>query len=662
MSLRCLNRQLRVAPRPATAATAEAAAAAAQPAVEAAISSLEPALILRDEAVFLLHAAAEVEHMLMAQYLFAAYSLDESRAPTDAAKKTVKEWRRNLLNIAKEEMGHLLTVQNLLLLVGGPLHFEREEYPFKAETVYPFPFMLEPVSQESLGKYVLAEMPERIELSSEQEESVREIENLLGMGFTVNPVGKLYNRVTEVFQELRNSDFVSGIEGYQAKAEDWSANTASGNLQGELQVQIDTAVNRDEALAALERIATQGEGATPGAQEVAHFDRFLTIYRKFRDRGGWPATHRFPNDPSADQIVDPQARRWAHLFNLRYRLLLSFLSHSMRLAGPTTQSGTPTPRGDLVNWTFFEMRHLARIAQVLVQMPHGSGADVTAAPPFDLPYTLALPDRDVDRWRTHRDITTASQGLIEQIEGGALDEEQERVLRIVQQTNKRQSAGLDAYVAQQPLPPATGYGRVRRIFDEAVRGFAVPLFHKTFWREEGVPSGRLLNEQEFLQRDRDRTLFPGQFRSIITPGELQDSPLVQALSRVPPERMPLGRPMLSSDELEAVKTWIGSLPGEAGPGEPTGPGGEEPRTRFQKVLRILNDAVENQDIGAHGRFWTGKTRDEFVTLSVFGRDLVVVGNGTSPVLSKPCGVKIRSGPTQVPQAPSSDECRPAWPQ
>ena len=40
------------------------------------IPAFDPPLEPRDEAVFLLQVAAEVEHALMAQYLYAAYSLD----------------------------------------------------------------------------------------------------------------------------------------------------------------------------------------------------------------------------------------------------------------------------------------------------------------------------------------------------------------------------------------------------------------------------------------------------------------------------------------------------------------------------------------------------------------------------------------------------------
>jgi hypothetical protein len=129
----------------------------------------DPPLNPRDEAIFLLRTAAEVEHALLVQYLYAAFSLKHRRdgGLTDQQLALIIDshppdtfgWRETLLNIAKEEMGHLMTVQNLLLLLGGPLNFEREHFPFLSE-FYPFHFRLEPLTKESLAKYVLAEKPE----------------------------------------------------------------------------------------------------------------------------------------------------------------------------------------------------------------------------------------------------------------------------------------------------------------------------------------------------------------------------------------------------------------------------------------------------------------------------------------------------------------------
>ena len=56
--------------------------------------------------------------------------------------------------------------------------------------------------------------------------------------------------------------------------------------------------------------------------------------------------------------------------------------------------------------------------------------------------------------------------------------------------------------------------------------------------------------------------------------------------------------------------------------------------RFTQVKQILDDSVQGEDIGAHGPFWRGLTRDQFIAKKVFGRALVVVGDGPGSNLVK----------------------------
>jgi hypothetical protein len=75
-----------------------------------------PELAPRDEAWFLLNnIGAEIEHSLMVQYLYAAYSFGPDRRP--AHREEVLKWKMSILEIAREEMGHLAAVQNLLRLI-----------------------------------------------------------------------------------------------------------------------------------------------------------------------------------------------------------------------------------------------------------------------------------------------------------------------------------------------------------------------------------------------------------------------------------------------------------------------------------------------------------------------------------------------------------------
>ena len=83
--------------------------------------------------VQLIHAftlAAELEHSLSCQYLFAAYSLkrDSNERLSAAQLARVRDWERVLLEIARQEMGHLGLVNNLLDAVGGAPHFRRPNF------------------------------------------------------------------------------------------------------------------------------------------------------------------------------------------------------------------------------------------------------------------------------------------------------------------------------------------------------------------------------------------------------------------------------------------------------------------------------------------------------------------------------------------------------
>ena len=106
--------------------------------------SLEPKRTPRDEAALLLTVAAEVEHALMVQYLYGAYSVRYD-LENNELQGQVRGLYRVIAQMAREEMGHLMTVQNLLQLIGAPLNFEREHSPFESE-LYPFRFKLEPLS------------------------------------------------------------------------------------------------------------------------------------------------------------------------------------------------------------------------------------------------------------------------------------------------------------------------------------------------------------------------------------------------------------------------------------------------------------------------------------------------------------------------------------
>jgi hypothetical protein len=130
----------------------------------------------------------------------------------------------------------------------------------------------------------------------------------------------------------------------------------------------------------------------------------------------------------AGRITHPVSRLWAQLSNVRYRMLLLDIAHALHLEGPMEEmNGSPTMRGSLRDWAFLEMRGQPRaglrgVSRRLVQLPlkaEVSSQEQAAALPFELPYTLTLPDRDLDRWRLHLALIESAHSLIEQIESAS---------------------------------------------------------------------------------------------------------------------------------------------------------------------------------------------------------------------------------------------------
>jgi hypothetical protein len=397
----------------------------------------------RDYLAFLLHIDAEIEHGLMVQYLYAAYSLGGPQVP-DAKRDLVRAWQQTILGIAKEEMGHLMTVQNVLRLIGAPLNLGRDDYPWDVP-FYPFPFALEPLTLDSLAKYIYAESPQN--LTGPLADEIREIV----ARFTPSPhrVSELFDAMIGLTKDsslLPDTVFQPDTCPFQASFDEWGRGYANGNrgnlpdphgsnTSGTPNVIVLPLASRDNAVAALQQIADQGESPpSQSMSEPSHFARFVTIYTQMKEcaREGWEPTRPVATNPyisldsgidparglnqrvDTNLISDPQARLWASLHNLRYRMLLSYLTHSFTLNGGLSAAGAHSPRGAIVNATFGEMYNLRAVAEILMQLPLGGDANprLCAGPPFQMPYTLDSPLGEPNRWRVHVDLLLAARELI----------------------------------------------------------------------------------------------------------------------------------------------------------------------------------------------------------------------------------------------------------
>ncbi|MCB1231842.1 MAG: hypothetical protein KDN19_16355 [Verrucomicrobiae bacterium] len=452
----------------------------------------------RDYVIMLLHIGCELEHGLMAQYLYAAYSLGGDHLSKEDQEE-VQDWQELILTVAREEMGHLLTVQNLLCLLGGPVTFDRENFPWDSP-FYPFPFNFEPLTRESLAAYVFAEMPGNFEFLDKLYRDAREgtdrahirdievpfleetMKNWVEKA-DARPVGEVYHLVHDILTKrdlIPSTDLRPDSYPFQSSWDDWGRGyrpnpSRPGSDETKVDdnkanIIIERAATRTEALYAIKEICGQGENPDlhPGRNhETSHYARFLEVLRnydrKLNESPDWNPARQVPVNPVTASTCDPEnpptgttviswpaSAKWADLFNCRYRMLLTFLTHTYRLAR-IVDPDEPNTRGAVMHRIFGEMYNLKAIAGILVRMPLVSPDDPRrAGPPFRMPYSLDLPSDEIDCWRLHRDNIAYSRELCRALLDPANDcldstpDEGEPFLRTLCNWDKKAAAWVEA--------------------------------------------------------------------------------------------------------------------------------------------------------------------------------------------------------------------------
>jgi hypothetical protein len=286
-------------------------------------------------------------------------------------------------------MAHLVTVQNLLLsLKTGEVYLNRGSINKNVRT-QPLPFQLEPLSERSLGKYVLFEGPAHSLLPRETLEFVKSIEDSLGSESRVLSVGSIYAALYWLFLEndnpgddwpfaqgnvaefirtyksgfhLKPSDFTD-IDTYRqraAESEEWGVY--------EEETHVDSASPRDTALGSLRWIMAQGEG--PNVIEESHFFRFVGMHKKFLELAEGAPILPVPTNPHINNtgpgtsIRNKVTKLWAQLGEARYQLLVLNIYESLNSKRATENS----QRNLLAKWALCEMELVKKIGQILPRM------------------------------------------------------------------------------------------------------------------------------------------------------------------------------------------------------------------------------------------------------------------------------------------------------
>src|SRR5258706_5194370 len=294
----------------------------------------------REELIYILSEAASLEHMIMCQYLFAAFSLkrDVSEGLTEAQLEAIKRWERQVSLVATQEMLHLTLVNNLLSSIGSIPFFGRPNFPQHARYFPPgVQLALLPGGNDTLQHFLFLERPEGMDLEDAPEFEVLAIPKpsldidtgqIVPQVQDFATVGHLYRGIEQGFRHL--------VDKYGEQQVFIGPSRAQASQQHFAWPELIQVTNLDSAIKAIETIIEQGEGAR-GDWHEAHYGKFLQIAQEYRqlkeqDPGFEPARSviaayvRPPSDTSHFRLIsDPLTAEISELFNASYQVLLQVL-------------------------------------------------------------------------------------------------------------------------------------------------------------------------------------------------------------------------------------------------------------------------------------------------------------------------------------------------
>jgi CDGSH-type Zn-finger protein len=360
----------------------------------------------REELIYLLTQASELEHGLACVYLFAAHSLKNDAAEgglsADQAAM-VRGWKRRLAGVAIEEMLHLAQVSNMLTAVGGAPHFYRTNFPLPASA---FPFnielSLEPFSRGLIERFVCYEMPEAGVLAPERQPAYDAIkarvapardqtQELMPTHCAVEPfpvdfstVGELYHKIDTAFVTIPPDVLFIGPREAQA-------NARYVDLDGQLV----SVVDPESASRAIQMIVQQGESPTAEHPD-AHFCVFDAIRLEYEREAGRaaelgvafepvrpvvsnPMTHFYEDTSQGSILRDELTHNVADLYNVGYDTMLLML---LRFFAHTDESD---PELEVLSRATLRMMAsvLRPLGEALTKMPAGAPyPGQTAGPGF----------------------------------------------------------------------------------------------------------------------------------------------------------------------------------------------------------------------------------------------------------------------------------------
>jgi hypothetical protein len=332
----------------------------------------------RAELINALTEAAELEHGLLCQYVFAAVTMKQTadEGITWPQAELLRGWKRTLLEVARQEMAHLGTVHNLLTAVGGAPHFMRLNFP-QAARYFPAdaPFVLEPFGEQTLRRFMRFEEPTfpvtRLAAAQPAPDPI-----------TFTHVGELYQDIEAGFEALDDGTLFIGPVADQDD-NDWSRGLHLWPVR-----------DLQSAKKAIDFIVKEGEGA-PGDLTGSHYQRFVDAHTALgaataadptfvpgRPVATNPLTRNHPDAPAGGHLItDKRTLAVAELFSVSYETTLMMLSQFYAF-GPETPVQREALRQAIREIMSTVIRPLGEIVTRLPMGPEYPG--LTAGPAFEL--------------------------------------------------------------------------------------------------------------------------------------------------------------------------------------------------------------------------------------------------------------------------------------
>jgi len=361
----------------------------------------------REQLVYLLTQACELEQGVLCEYLFALYSLklDPQDGLSDRQIAQVTRWGQTLSEVAVQEMLHLALAVNLLTAVGAVPHLHRPNFPIRCQWYPPdVRLALVPFGEAALRHFMYLERPDSIDLQDpEAFAAICECRALTATSPTLmaapqdyHTVGHLYRSIEHGFVRLVErhgvADVFIGPSRAQATPEifDWPELAAVTDLAS--------------ARTAIDLIVEQGEGAG-GDWREAHFGRFATMLDEFLAatrtdpdfspaRPARPAyVRRPPDQPDVTIISDPLTAQVADLFDAAHQSMLQALCRCF-IHSDETDEEVRTLVGTAVRLMAGVLRPLGTVLTTMPLGPDHPGE--LAGPAFSMvhPSQFVLPYRE----------------------------------------------------------------------------------------------------------------------------------------------------------------------------------------------------------------------------------------------------------------------------